>query len=339
MKDKLENFLDKLEEEGVENFVVAKPSNLFYLLEEYNLSGFLLIRGGEPILITSKFFRYSVEDLDIKTLIYSDSSQKKDIFKDLEISGNIFSDAPSTLEEILGGVEKSDRLEKIRRIKNEDEVERIRKAASVSVGAMKVLRKNLQEKKTEWELAAVADGKIRNSACYNAFETLVHSGSTEPHRHLRDKPVDGDLIIVDLGAKYEGYCSDMTRTYCLDPDDEQKKLYEDVLEIYRKILGKIEPGVKFGDLAKYADKLVKEKSYDPDENFLHKIGHSLGVEIHEDPGFRLDEETEIKEGMVFTLEPGLYLPEVGGVRIEDTIYVKEENAEILTKFPKDLNPK
>lgn len=337
MNERFRRFSRKLKEEGTENFVVSKQSNLFYLLDRYHLSGFLLFRGGESVLITSKFFRYSVEDLGVEALIYPDSTERDNIFQDLDIDGEIFSDSPTRLESFPADVEKSDLLERTRRRKSEKEVERMRKAGDVAVNAMEAVKRETREERTEWELASVIDGEIRRSGCYNAFETLVHSETTEPHRSLRKKRVGDGLIIVDFGAKYRGYCSDMTRTFCLDPDEKERELYEDVLEIYRKALEKIRPGAKFCEVVEDVEGIVDDMGYSPEKNFIHSLGHSLGVEIHEEPGFRLEEDTEIKEGMVFTVEPGLYMPDVGGVRIEDTVHVKKNGeVDILTDSPREL---
>lgn len=339
--DSLERFKRRLEEEDVDTFIVAKSPNIFYLLDEFNLSGLLVFKEGKAVLVASNFYRYTVEKLSVETRIYSTKEEKEEILEEMDIEGEVLTDLTSAVEEKFEDVEaqKSEILEEMRKFKTEDEVRRIRKACEVSTDAMRELKDSISREKTEWELAAVADNVIRSSGCYNAFTTMVHSRTLEPHRVLNDDKVGGGLVMVDLGAKYKGYCSDMTRTFCLGPTEEERKLYEDVLDIYNEMLKEIKPGVKFSDISDLGEMLTREKGYSVQDNYLHRAGHSLGIEIHESPGFGPEDEEEIKPGMVFTLEPGLYVPGIGGVRIEDTLHVKESGEiEILTKFPKKLEP-
>lgn len=332
----IEKFRKRLEKENIENFIVAKSSNLFYLLRNYNISGFLIFKSEGTTLITSKFYNYTLNNLEIDRKIYSNREEREEILNDLNFKGEIYSDSPEVFEDYFKA-EKSEIIKDMRERKTEEEVKRMKKASKVSVEAMKTLRKNLKPSKTEWELASVADRKIRISGCYNAFETLVHSDTLEPHRSPEKKEIRDSLVLVDLGAKYKGYCSDMTRAFCINPKKEQKKLYNDVLDIYNKVFRKIKPEKKFSEITSYAESLAEEKGYSLEKNFLHRIGHSLGVEIHESPGFSHNEDSKIEEGMIFTLEPGLYVEGIGGVRIEDTIFIgKNGKKEVLTKFPKEL---
>ena len=332
----IDEFRKRLREGDVENFVAARSSNLFYLLNIYNLSGILVSKPDETFLITSKFYKYTAEKLDLETKIYSSGEEKEEILESLDFDGEVLSDSPEALNDYVDS-DKSDIIKEMRETKTDWEVKKIRKASQVSSRAMKSLENNLSPDKTEWELAASADNLIRKSGCYNAFETIAHARALEPHRSPENRKVKNELVVVDLGAKYKGYCSDMTRTFCANPNKKQIKLYQDVLDIYNRIFSMIDVGREFSELANHAQELAEEKGYSVEEHFLHRIGHSLGVDIHETPGFDPESDEKIKEGMVFTLEPGLYVPEIGGVRIEDTIHItKEREKEILTKFPKEL---
>lgn len=338
---KLEQIEQKLDQKDIDNFVVSDNANLFYLLGIYNFSGHLILTNNERKIIASNFYKYTLKNFEIDAKIYNNHSEKSEILrKELkELPEKIYSDSPASIqsERPEAKIEELSLIKKMRQIKLRPEVEKIRKAGDVSAQALKAIRENLEEGKTEWELASIADKKIREMNCYNAFETLVHSKALEPHRSPQDKKVEEELVLVDLGAKYKGYCSDVSRTFCLNPTEEQQKLYNDVLDIYNQIFDKIKPGAKFSDLTQFARELASKKGYSLDKNYLHRIGHSLGVEIHEQPGFGLGGEAEIKKGMVFTLEPGLYKPDIGGVRIEDTLYIdRKGNKQILTDFPKEL---
>lgn len=145
----------------------------------------------------------------------------------------------------------------------------------------------------------------------------------------------GDFILFDLGVVYKGYCSDITRTVAFgEPDEEKRKIYETVKKAEQAAIDLVRPGVKARDLDKAARDVITDAGYG--EYFTHRLGHGLGISVHEFPSITGTNELELQEGMVFTIEPGIYNPEVTGVRIEDDVVVTADGVEVLTKFPKEL---
>lgn len=337
--ERLKRLQSKIDEKNLDTFIVTSSSNLFYLLG-IDVSGFLVVEPNNIFLITSKFYRYSINETNIECKIYSDTEEKKQIFSNLDLGSNLSSDIPNILKELIGrDVSYNNFVTEMRTLKDDYEVNLISKSSNYTVKAFEKLQDKFKSELSEWELASIVDQEIRKLGCYNAFDTLVHSNTLRPHRSLRDKEIGNNLVIIDAGAKFEGYCSDMTRTFCIDPNSDQRELYEDVLDIYNETISVLEVGKKFSSITKQVEDIVVDKGYSLDKNFVHSLGHSLGIDIHEKPGFNIQEDRKIERGMVFTVEPGLYVEGLGGVRIEDTIYVSETgNFEVLTKFPKDLVP-
>lgn len=145
----------------------------------------------------------------------------------------------------------------------------------------------------------------------------------------------GDFVLFDLGVVYEGYCSDITRTVAYDHfNEEQEKIYNTVLKAEIEAINATKPGVQAKDLDNIARNIITEAGYG--QYFPHRLGHGLGIGVHEYPSVTNTNELVIQEGMVFTIEPGIYVPNVAGVRIEDDIFVTKDGVEILTAFPKEL---
>ncbi len=171
-----------------------------------------------------------------------------------------------------------------------------------------------------------------------AFDTMVLSGpkTASPHGTPGERKIQkGDFILFDLGVVYEGYCSDITRTVAFgEPSEKQREIYETVKKAEQTAIDMIRPGVKARDLDKAARDVITEAGYG--EYFTHRLGHGLGISVHEFPSVTGTNEMELEEGMVFTVEPGIYHPEITGVRIEDDVVVTSDGVEVLTKFPKEL---
>ncbi|EUJ66008.1 proline dipeptidase [Listeria fleischmannii FSL S10-1203] len=145
----------------------------------------------------------------------------------------------------------------------------------------------------------------------------------------------GDLVLFDLGVVHKGYCSDITRTVAFgEITDEQKKIYDTVLDAQQKAIAKVRAGVPAKELDITARDTIRAAGYG--EFFPHRLGHGLGASVHEFPSITETNEMPLSENMVFTIEPGIYVPGVAGVRIEDDIVVTKDGYEILTEFPKEL---
>jgi len=233
----------------------------------------------------------------------------------------------------------SKQIASLRWIKSDAEIEKIQTAAKICDDAFANLLNHIKIGVTEKELALALEFDIRSHGASDvSFDTIVATGarSAMPHAIPTDAPVkDGDFLLFDFGALYEGYCSDITRTVIVGtPNDQMLAIYETVLEAQLSALSAIKTGAKCSDIDKIARDIISSAGYG--ENFGHALGHSVGVEIHESPTFSSVCHEILQNNMVLTVEPGIYIENLGGVRIEDTVVIMENNPQILTKTSKKL---
>lgn len=199
-----------------------------------------------------------------------------------------------------------------RAVKDQDEIGFIRKAVTATKKAFDIRISN----RSEIEAAAEIDCCFRKLGVENAFESIVASGTNSSNVHHRPgkrKLGKGDLVIIDIGSKVNGYCSDMTRTFCSSSGKRERQIMEKVRNIQEQLIDLIKPGMKMSDVQKEYERLMgKHKAF-------HLFGHGVGLEVHESP---LKDDT-LKENMVITVEPGIYVKNYGGCRIEDMIIIKK----------------
>jgi len=231
-------------------------------------------------------------------------------------------------------VNTSDIIPKLRKIKDSTELEFIKKAIKASEDALRKGIENCTEGVSECEVAAEIERMIKSRGFGIAFETIVASGvrSALPHGFSSTKRLKkGELVVLDLGARYEYYCSDITRTIAVGGlTNEQRQLIEHVIEAQRAAIEKVSPGVKASEVDLEARNVLEK--YSLSKYFIHSLGHGVGLAVHESPSISPNSKEELKVGMVFTIEPGVYIEGVGGVRIEDMIVVTEKGAKLLTSF-------
>lgn len=237
-------------------------------------------------------------------------------------------------------VNESAPLEAIRAIKSEKEKEAIRKAAALNSRGYDFLLTQLKEGIEERELAQRLHlFFIENGGERLSFDSIIAFGENSALPHAKPssrKLKKGDTILLDTGVRVDNYQSDMCRTlYFKEVHPELKKIYEIVKEAQELALNEVRAGVKSNKLDETARNYITDKGYGP--NFAHSLGHGVGLEIHEFPTLRSNgPEVVLKPNMAITIEPGIYLPGLGGVRIEDLILVEEKGFEDLTKRPKEL---
>src|SRR5699024_2374439 len=233
----------------------------------------------------------------------------------------------------------SDIIESLRMIKSSEELEIMKKAAEVADAAYKHIRSYIKPGVKEIDVSNELEFFMRRQgATSSSFDTIVASGyrSALPHGVASTKEIqDGELVTLDYGALYEGYCSDITRTLAVgDISNELKTIYDTVLQA--QLIGIEE--IKQGLTGKEADALTRdyitEKGYG--KYFGHSTGHGLGMEVHEGPGLSYRSDVKLKPNMVVTVEPGIYVPDNGGCRIEDDIVITETGNERLTHSTKEL---
>jgi Xaa-Pro aminopeptidase len=232
-------------------------------------------------------------------------------------------------------------VEPLRAVKDADELAAIERAVAITDETFLYLCGYLQPGMTERQVAQEIERYMReHGAEGTAFDPHVASGPNAalPHATPTDRLLAlGETIIIDMGARYAGYCSDMTRTICLgEPGDEARKVYDAVLAAQEACEAGLKPGLN----GKQADALARDAltAAGYGVQFLHSLGHGLGLEIHEDPRLRrLGEEHVLAPGMAITIEPGVYIAGWGGVRIEDTAIVTEDGSRVLTTAHKRLS--
>lgn len=230
-------------------------------------------------------------------------------------------------------------LNRERMIKNKEELRNIAKAEEIGDAAFTHILSVLKPEVTEMEIALELEFFMKKQGAKKlSFDTIVASGrnSSMPHAQVTDRKLKlGDFVTMDFGCVYKGYCSDMTRTVAIgNPTDEMKKIYDIVLHANRKAMQEIEEGKPCNEIDAVARNYIKEKGYG--EFFGHGLGHGVGLDIHEEPRFSPKCEVVTKENMVITVEPGIYLPNKFGVRIEDLVVVKKDGFESLSHSPKEL---
>ena len=230
-------------------------------------------------------------------------------------------------------------LADLRRIKTAEEISLHRQAEHIGDIAFEEILNELKPGVTELEVAAKLEYIMKmNGADKLSFESIVASGvnSSKPHAEPGHKKIEsGDFVTMDFGCVYNGYCSDMTRTVVVGKaSNKQKEIYNTVLAAQLAVLDMLKPGLKGKEYDKVARDVIYGAGYEG--YFGHGLGHSVGLEIHENPRFSMMEEDIVEAGMIMTVEPGIYIPDFGGVRIEDMVVLTEAGYENLTKSRKEL---
>ena len=232
-----------------------------------------------------------------------------------------------------------DELANLRRIKTAEEIELHRQAEHIGDIAFEEILKEIKPGMTELEVAAKLEYIMKmNGADKLSFESIVASGinSSKPHAEPGQKKIElGDFVTMDFGCVYGGYCSDMTRTVVVGKaNDRQKEIYNTVLAAQQAVLDMLKPGLKGKEYDKVARNVIYGAGYEG--YFGHGLGHGVGLEIHENPRFSMIEEDIIEAGMIMTVEPGIYIPAFGGVRIEDMVVMTPDGHDNLTCSRKEL---
>lgn len=230
-------------------------------------------------------------------------------------------------------------VEELRATKDPDELALIQKAAEIADRTFEEVLKELRPGISERQVAMSLEMKMREmGATSSSFEIIVASGkrSALPHGVASEKILEkGDFITLDFGAFYKGYCSDITRTVVLGkPNSQQQEIYDIVLEAGKRTLSALRAGMRGKEADAIARDYITEHGYG--DAFGHSTGHGIGLEIHENPRLSKTSDDLLAPDMVVTVEPGIYLPEFGGVRIEDDVRITENGCEILTHSPKEL---
>ncbi len=327
--------------------LVLSPSNTFYLSSFESSNCQIIITKNEKYFITDK--RYTNEaEIVLKNefeVIAGDFDSIVNILKPYKKIGwdsNIsYYEAKKVLEKLSNKtlVEISKDIETLRMFKSKQELENIIIAQSITEKGFNEALKVLKEGVSEIEIAALIEYVYLKNGAELAFDSIVAFGKNgaSPHAHrTNNKLKSGDFITMDIGAKWKGYCSDMTRTVaCGQISDKQLDVYNTVLEAQLKAEREIKSGMSGSDADKIARDYITSKGYG--EYFTHALGHSVGVDIHENITLSTRAKSDIiRNGMVVTVEPGIYIPDFCGVRIEDTVLIENNVVNPLAHANKNL---
>jgi Xaa-Pro aminopeptidase len=339
-----------MKEENLDGLLITRPENRRYTSGFTGSSGHVLLTADRNLFITD--FRYKSQAAaqceGFEILLHNREKKVVDLINDLKLARLGFEDGFMTVKEHKAYTDDLEAtelvpigevVEKIRQIKSEEEIEAIRTAASIADRAFDHVLTMIKPGVTEREVALALEMQMKKlGATKLSFESIVASGKRGalPHGIASDKAIEsGELVTLDFGCVYEGYCSDMTRTIAVgEVSDEMRKIYHTVLEAQEAALEAIRAGVTSESVDKVARDIIEKAGHG--DHFGHGLGHAVGLEVHESPRLAPGAQDELAVGMVVTNEPGIYVPDLGGVRIEDLVLVTEEGCEILSRSPKEL---
>ncbi|WP_422660698.1 M24 family metallopeptidase [Paenibacillus sp. EC2-1] len=347
---RVEQLRVKLQEQGLSAMLVASPINRRYLTGFTGSAGYVLITRDQSYLLTD--FRYMTQapEQAIGFQVVEHGPKLMDTVKELLASEGItslgfeqehvtYAVFTSYTEQLkpVSLVPVSGLVEQLRIFKDHEELQVMQRAADLADATFSHLLNIVGTGKTEREIDLQMEMFMRShGATSSSFDTIVASGerSALPHGVASERVIQGnEFITFDFGALLDGYCSDLTRTIAIGtPDPKLKEIYDIVLEAQLHALDHIKPGMT----GREADALCRDiiTKYGYGEYFGHSTGHGLGMEVHESPRLSKASDDVLKPGMVVTVEPGIYLPGLGGVRIEDDIVITETGIHILTSSSK-----
>jgi Xaa-Pro aminopeptidase len=348
---RLKRFRDRMAATGLEGFAVTNTHNVRYLSGFSGSTAAMFITAEEAVLVTD--FRYDEQAheeayegvevrIDKRETMAAIGDMAETVGGALGFeSGSLPYAAYENLKSRASGdLTAVDGMpEKMRAVKDDEELGLIGKAVEIADRVFTQVVGELEAGMTEVEVAARIDFLLMTAAGdLPAFRTIVAGGprGALPHAHPgRRKLAEGDLVTMDFGAVWNGYCSDMTRTVVLgDPTAKQREIYDTVLDAQKTAIAGIKAGMPGKEADSLARDLITERGYG--ERFGHGLGHGIGLEVHESPRLSYKTEDKLLAGMVVTVEPGIYVPGWGGVRIEDNVVVEEGGCRVLTSSDKNL---
>ncbi len=327
-----------------ENWALFNPANITYFTGFQGAKALLIPPQGECVLFVSgvnyQQAKAEVTGFNIELLKQGENLMEKIARRtsNEKLAVDTLSiDSWRALSKAMGGEEKLEPANHIirglREIKDAQEIKLIREACKIADIGAKAAAETIRLGVTEKQIAAEAEYAMRKAGSDGlAFETIVSSGfcCAYPHGTSMEKTIqEGDFITVDLGATYRFYRSDITRTFIAGkPTKKQKRIYETVQLAHQRAFETIKPHVLAREVDLAARRVIEDMGFG--EFFVHNLGHGVGLEVHETPTLSPDSEELLEKGNVVTAEPGIYIPNFGGVRIEDTVLVTKDGAEKLT---------
>jgi len=343
-----------LKEREVEAMIVSAESNIRYLSGYRGDTGYLYISGKQRVLMTDSRYttQAAAEAPEFKIMEIGAERNYGQLIHDLLKEDNAtslgFEDTSLIYADMIKLKEKcgdirweplGEHLNKLRIVKTPEELKRLEKAEHIGDKAFDYILGEIKPGITELQLAAKLEYRMKELGAEDkSFNTIVASGlnSAMPHAIPSNRKIEkGDFVTMDFGCRHEGYCSDMTRTVVVGKaDDKQKEIYNTVLQAQLAALEVLKAGMKGSEVDKVARDIITEAGYGA--YFGHGLGHSVGLDIHEEPRLSPTCHEVLLENVIATVEPGIYVPDFGGVRIEDMVVVTKKGYQNFTHSPKEL---
>ena len=347
---KLSSVRVRMQSENLDAIIITNLKNIYYLSAFWGTAGTILVTQKAQYLLTDSRYSIAAREATVDFEIVETREAFVEIAKLLKKEGVSqvgFEDGVTyaefqTMQYQLAGLTlhaTTSFIETQRQIKSPSEIATIKKACAISDQAFNDLLKFVEPGKTEIEIANFLDFKMRDlGASGISFDTIVASGkrSALPHGRATHKPIEfGDTVTVDFGCYYDHYASDMTRTFFVgEVSPKMQEIYHVVQQAQQAVTNISAPGLTYADYDRAARDMIETAGYG--EAFSHGIGHGLGLDVHEIPYFSKTSQECLAEHMVITNEPGIYLENIGGVRIEDDLHITSQGVEVLTLAPKEL---
>ena len=355
MNNRLERLRARLEEKDLDAILISSAENRRYVSGFTGSAGYLVASRDSAVLATD--FRYTEQagiqapDFEV-TKAGSDWSWLVDLLKERRFGKIGFESHQVTvagyrhITTALDGLPFADRptlvatagiVEGLRTIKDQEELALMQRAIDTADAAMEAVSPTIEPGESEREVAWRLEKAMRELGADSlSFDTIVAAGpnGAMPHHRPTDRAIAaGEPVVIDMGAKVGGYCSDITRTFCVGtPDETFRKIYDIVLGSQLTAIATVKAGMSGGEADSLSRVVIAEAGYG--ENFGHSMGHGLGLVVHEYPRVGPKSEDPLQEGTVFTVEPGIYLSGWGGVRIEDVVLLEKDGARPLSKAAK-----
>ena len=350
--DRIKKLQQALSLDGIDAILLSNPTSIYYLTGASiypfeRMWMFLVPSKGECILFANKLFVFP--DTGLKTVWHTDSddapallcsyvSKYRKLGVDRDVTAKYLVPIIHTCSDI--DLVVSSALDDIRIVKDEEELSIMRQSSLINDAVIEEAFEQLRVGMTEKELASIIDSSyVAHGAQGPCFETIVAFGANaaDPHHGPDDTVFSGKGgVLIDMGCYYKDYCSDMTRTrFYGEMTDKERHVYNIVLEATEKAKAVIRPGVRFCDIDSAARDHIEAAGYG--QYFTHRLGHCIGLMDHEPGDVGQANEHQVKPGMVFSIEPGIYIPGEVGVRIEDLVVVTDDGYECLNHVKRELD--